>query len=178
MVLAAGAATAPTATFDDLLARHRAELYGYALRLTRDRADADDLYQETLLRAFRAFARLDAAANHRAWLYKIATTAYLGDRRRAGREGPLDEARLAALPAAQADPAERAAGLDAGELLREVAADVGRLPAKQRAALVLRRYHGLGYGEVAARLGCDEAAARANVHRALCKLRARFGDRL
>ena len=59
-------------TFDDTLSRHGAEIYRYALHLTRNRPDADDLYQETALKAFRAWHRLPCDANHRAWLYRIA----------------------------------------------------------------------------------------------------------
>src|SRR5262249_28261833 len=159
--------------FDDLLTRYQAELYRFALRLTRNRADADDLYQETLLKAYRAFDRLDPAANHRAWLYRIATNTFLSNRRRAGRDGSLDEAVAVAVPDGQAD---RAACLDARDLLCEVAAFVDGLPAKQRVALVLRKHHGLGYDEIAATLNSSEGAARANVHAALRKLRDRFGD--
>jgi RNA polymerase sigma-70 factor (ECF subfamily) len=166
---------ASIATFDEFLTRYQTELYRYALQLTRNRADADDLYQETLLKAFRAFDRLDGAANHRAWLYRIATNAFLDGRRRSNREQPLDEVVEATVPAAQAD---HAASLDARDLLAEVADFVDRLPAKQRAALVLRKYHGLGYDEIAAILDTSEGAARANVHEALRKLRERIGDRI
>jgi RNA polymerase sigma-70 factor (ECF subfamily) len=173
--IAPGAVAAPTTTFDDLLTRHKTELYRYAVRLTRNRTDADDLYQETLLKAYRAFGRLDGAANHRAWLYRIATNTFLSDRRRSGPSRALDE------PLHVAGPGERsdyAADLDARELLREVAAFVSRLPVKQRGALILRKYHGVGYAEIAARLECSEGAARVNVYEALRKLRDRFGDRL
>ncbi len=169
--LAAGIAV----SFDDVLARYQAEIYRFVLRLCRNRTEADDLYQETLLKAFRAFGRLDGAANHRAWLYKIATNTFLGDRRKRGREHPIDDALEATLPAASLD---YAAGLDARDLLSEVSAFVAALPRKQRVALVLRKFHEVGYAEIAASLECSEEAARANVHEALRKLRDCFGDRL
>lgn len=162
-------------TFDDVLARYQAEIYRYVLRLCRNRTDADDLYQETLLKAYRAFGRLDGAANHRAWLYKIATNTFLSDRRKLGRESPLDEERAAEVPAAATDDAAR---LDARDLLREVEEAVAALPPKQRVALVQRKHQGLEYAEIAANLRSSEAAARASVHEALRKLRERFGDRL
>src|SRR5688500_5830899 len=83
--LSAGLLAVPIVTFDDLLTRHQTEIFRYCLQMTRNRADADDLYQETLIKAYRAFGRLDGAANHRAWLYKIATNTFLSGRRRAGR---------------------------------------------------------------------------------------------
>jgi RNA polymerase sigma-70 factor (ECF subfamily) len=175
IVLAMGAVTAPMANFDEFLTRYQTELYGYAMQLTRNRADADDLYQETLIKAYRAFDRLDGAANHRAWLYKIATNAFLSNRHRVRRDGPLDEAVEVAVPNDQAD---RAASIDARNLLCEVAAFIDGLPAKQRIALVLRKHHGLGYDAIAATLNSSEGAVRSNVHTALRKLRDRFGDRL
>lgn len=168
-----GAGGSPS--FDDVLTRHQAEIYRFAVHLTRDPTDADDLYQETLLKAYRAFDRLDGAANHRAWLYKIASNAFLSDRRKRAREAPLDGAHAEAIPAA---PRDHAARLDAKDLLVEVERFVAALPPKQRIALVARRYHDLPYDEIAATLRCSEAAARASVHEALRKLRDRFGDRL
>jgi RNA polymerase sigma-70 factor (ECF subfamily) len=166
---------APRTTFDDLLTRYQAELYRFALHLTRNRADADDLYQETLIKAYRAFDRLDPAANHRAWLYRIATNTFLSSRRRSNREELLDETDALDVPAAQTDHVAR---LDARDLLNDVAAFVDRLPDKQRVALILRKYQGLSYDEIAANLQSSPGAARANVHEALRKLRERFGDRL
>lgn len=162
-------------TFDDIVERYQAEMYRFATHLTRNRTDADDLYQETLLKAYRAFDRLDGAANHRAWLYKIATNSYLSDRRKMGRVAPLDEVHESRIPGPQPDDAAR---LDARDLLRKVEAFVDKLPPKQRVALVQRKYHDLSYAEIAANLGSSEQAARASVHEALRKLRERFGDDL
>lgn len=161
--------------FEDVLAWHATEIYRFALRLTGNRCDADDLYQETMLKAFRAFDRLGPDANHRAWLYRIASNTFITDRRKRDRIDPLDEQASAAIPAAEAD---HAACLDARALLSEVATFVDALPPKQRIALVLRKHHGLEYDEIAATLACSEAAARGNVHHALRKLQKQFGDRL
>lgn len=79
------------------------------------------------------------------------------------------------LPAATVDSVSQ---LDARDLLAEVESFVLNLPQKQRIALILRKYHELGYDEIAANLSSTEAAARANVHEALRKLRDCFGDRL
>jgi RNA polymerase sigma-70 factor, ECF subfamily len=165
----------PIVTFEDLVERHQAEIYRYSMQLTRNRADADDLYQETLIKAFRAFDRLDGNANHRAWLYKICSNTFLSNQRKAGREGPLDETVEMSLPAESTD---QAASLDARAVLKEVELFITTLPAKQRVALILRKYHEVGYDEIAATLKCSEAAARANVHEALRKLRDCFGDRI
>ena len=162
-------------TFEMVLERYQTEIFRFAVHLTRNQADADDLYQETVLKAYRAFDRLDGEANHRAWLYRIATNTFLSDRRKRGRERPLDDVQASQLPGKATDDAAR---LDAGNLLREVDAFVASLPDKQRLALIQRKYHDLSYADIALNLRCSEAAARANVHEALRKLRDRFGDRV
>jgi RNA polymerase sigma-70 factor (ECF subfamily) len=162
-------------TFDDLIDRYQSEIYRFVTQLTRNRADADDLYQDTLMKAYRAFGRLDCNANHRAWLYKIATNTFLSDRRKRSREDPLMDGAEDFLPAATVDSVSQ---LDARDLLAEVEGYILNLPPKQRIALILRKYHELGYDEIAANLDSSEAAARANVHEALRKLRDCFGDRL
>ena len=163
-------------SFDDTLARHGAEIYRFALHLTRNRPDADDLYQETALKAYRAWARLPCDANHRAWLYRITSNTFLSDKRKSSRLRSLDADGTAdTIPAASRDDDRR---LDAGVLLREVEAFIEALPPKQRVALVQRKYLDIGYAEIAATLGCTEEAARRSVHEALKKLRERFGDRI
>ncbi|MGH2532787.1 MAG: RNA polymerase sigma factor [Thermomicrobiales bacterium] len=165
----------PIVTFEDLVTRHATEIYRFITQLARNRADADDLYQDTLLKAYKAFGRLDGSANHRAWLYKIATNTFLSDRRKRGRIDSLDEQASDGIAEMETD---HAASLDARALLKEVEVFVTALPPKQRVALILRKYHEQSYAEIAVNLKCSEAAARANVHEALRKLREAFGDRL
>ncbi len=162
-------------SFEAMLERHGPEVYRFLVSLTRNPADADDLYQEVSLKAFRAFGRLDGEANHRAWFYRIAGNAFLSDRRKHGRVGPLDDATAAAIPAPADDAAAR---LDASAALARVGPMIDRLPPKQRMALIARKQHDLSYAEIAQLLGCSEAAARANVHEAVRKLRDGLGDLL
>lgn len=162
-------------TLDDVLTQYQAEIYRFAIHLTRNRADADELYQQTLLEASRAFDRLDGTAIPRAWLYMIATNTFLSDRHTCGSERPLGEERTAEFPGVA--PA-RGARPAACNLLREAEDFVAALPRRQWVALVQRRYHDLSYAEIAATLCCSEEAARASVYEALRTLRVRFGDRL
>jgi RNA polymerase sigma-70 factor (ECF subfamily) len=159
--------------FEAMFELYGAELLRYSLRLTRNGADADDLYQETLLKAFKAFDRLEAASNHRAWLYRICTNTFLSSRRKLNRIEALDDEVPIAAPSF-----DHAAQLDARSLLNDVEHFIDQLPAKQRVALTLRKYHELDYAEIGEILHCSEAAARANVHEGLRKVRAMFGDRL
>ena len=160
--------------FASLVDAHSAGLFAYLWRLLREPADAEDCLQETLLRAYRAFPRLNGHANPQAWLYRIATNTartHLRQRaRRTQRTAPLDPEAVGGGPG-PADEVERR------QALMRVAHAVEALPYHQRAALILRKYQALSYAEVAAALDCTEAAARANVYQALKKLRSELrGD--
>ena len=154
----------------DLAERHRPELLAYLVRFLGDEHDAQDVCQETFLRAHRAFARLRPDSNSRAWLYRIATRSALNTLRRrsriVARRVDID---LDGLPARVTASGEQRIQLAA------VTTAVGGLPPRQRAALMLRQFHGLAYAEIATTLGSNEAAARANVYQAIKKLRAALG---
>jgi RNA polymerase sigma-70 factor (ECF subfamily) len=144
-------------TFGQILERHEREIFAYSLRLTGDRDEADDLYQETFLAAFRAWPP-PRRGNERAWLYKIATNKAIDRARRRRRLVSLRDLRLAA--------PERD-----GVTLTDLRTAVRALPAGQRAAFVLRKVEGRPYREVADALGCSEEAARARVAEAMKKLK-------
>lgn len=159
--------------FEAIVDAHSAEIFGYLWRLALDPADAQDCLQETFLRAYQAYGRLQDTTHLRAWLYRIATNVaftHLKRRRRdAARTLPLD-------PDQTADGPGPAEALARRETLRAVAAAVERLPDQQRATLILRKYQELSYGEIAATLDCTEAAARANVYQALKRLRVSLAE--
>ena len=144
-------------TFGELLERHEREIFAYALRLTGSRVDAEDLYQDTFLAAFRAWPppRRD---NERAWLYRIATNKAIDGSRRRRATVSISDLRLAA--------PERD-----GITVADVANAVRKLPAGQRAAFVLRAVEGRPYREIAEALECSEEAARARVAEAMKKVR-------
>src|SRR5438132_14421818 len=123
----------PALSFGELLERHELELYRYALRLTGTRHDADDVFQDTFLAAFRAWPppRRD---NERAWLYRIATNKAIDHGRKRRRIVSLEDLRLAA---PQGD----------GVSLLDLVGAIRVLPEGQRAAFVLRRVQGLPYGD-------------------------------
>lgn len=151
----------PARTFGELLERHEREIFAYALRLTGARADAEDLYQETFLAAFRAWPppRRD---NERAWLYRIATNKAIDGSRRRRSSVSLADLRLAA--------PERD-----GVTTIDLASAIRLLPAGQRAAFVLHAVEGRPYREVADALACSEEAARTRVVEARRKLREAMG---
>jgi RNA polymerase sigma-70 factor (ECF subfamily) len=159
--------------FESLVAAHSAEILAYLWRMVRDEADAQDCLQEAFLRAYRACDRLDGRAQHRAWLYRIATNVALTHLKRRGREAARRSPLAFDLPDAGPLPGEAAIRR---ETLAAIAAAVERLPEQQRAALILRKYQDLSYAEMADTLGCSEEAARANVYQAIKKLRNTLGE--
>jgi len=155
--------------FGGLIDLHSSELLAYLTRLLDERQAAEDCLQDVYLRAYRAYSRLPAEANRRAWLYRIATnvarTAWGRRGREAARTAPLDDE--ARDPAATVED-----GLERSEQLVRLRAAVDALPHKQRAALILRRYQGLAYEAIGPILGCSPEAARANAYQALKRLRS------
>jgi RNA polymerase sigma factor (sigma-70 family) len=122
--------------------------------------EADDCFQETFLSAMRAYPRLRANSNTRAWVLTIAHRKALDSHRARGRR-----------PLPVADPPERAPANGAAEPDAELWAEVRKLPGKQRAAIALRFAGDLRHDEIGRVLGCSEEAARRNVHEGLKKLR-------
>jgi len=152
--------------FDEAVARHERELMRFLLRTTRDHDDALDLFQETWLRAYRAWPKLQSASGLRPWLYRIATNLCLNrarDRMRRARVIGDEELDLARVPG-NSDGAP-----DSALHLKTV---ISRLPHNQREALVMRKFGGLEYAEIATALGCSSDSARAGVYQALKKLKA------
>jgi RNA polymerase sigma factor (sigma-70 family) len=122
--------------------------------------DAEDCLQETLISALRAYPRLRAGSNVRAWLFTIA------------RNKALDEHRARARrPVPVLTVPETASGESGGHGDPELWSAVRELPAKQRAAVVLRYVNDFSHREVAAVLDCSEEAARRSLHEGLSKLR-------
>lgn len=154
-------------TFEMLVDRHQKEIMGYIVRSLGDFDLAQDVFQETFLRAFRAYERLPEEAHHRAWLYRIASNAcHDAHRQRARSPLPLDES------VAAPDRPDSSTHV----LAQEVAEFVRSLPTRQRQSVVLRKFQGMGYEEIAAVLGCSPEAARANVYQGLRKVRAHFAE--
>jgi RNA polymerase sigma-70 factor (ECF subfamily) len=162
-------------TFAEIVTLHQEAVYRYLLRFTRNPQDAQDLFQDTFLRAHRAYAALPVEANVRAWLMRIAinlTKNYVRDRQRHRRVIVASD-KTESLH----DQSESETGLDTEGVMisRETAhillTAIDGLPFHQRAALVQRQFEGLDYPAIAINLGCSQESARAHVYQALRKLR-------
>ena len=142
--------------FERFYEQHRDEVFGYLVRLL-GRADAEDAFQETFLRALRAYPRLDHAEHLRAWVFTIATRVAADERRR---------------PKSTEPPAEPAAP-DGRPAYAELEHLAGELPPTERAAVVLRYGYDLPYADIAAALGSSEDAARQAASSGVRRLRKR-----
>jgi len=155
--------------FEAVVGAHHAEIRRYLLRVTARASDADDLSQETFLRAFRAYRALPGDANVRAWLFTIATN--LG-RNHFRAQSRRRRAYAAAALEAVTDAPERADGqVLADEARARIERVVRELPEKQRLAFIMRKMHELEYADIGASLKCSEESARAHVFQALRKVR-------
>jgi len=160
------------ATFYD---RHSATVMALALRMVRERADAEAIVLESFMQAWRDAARFDASRGSPAsWLLTISRTRALDFLRTAGRQakrsgGSVDDAPLDAL----ATPESQSPALDAerSEQQRAVAAALKGLPDNQRVAIELAFCEGLSHSEVAERLAEPIGTIKTRIRLGMIKLR-------
>jgi RNA polymerase sigma-70 factor (ECF subfamily) len=162
--------------FEQVALVHLDALYQTALRLTRTRAEAEDVVQETFLRAFRAFDRFNPGTNCRAWLYTILRNVFLNRRRQEGRE-VLAPQELALAEAAESATACGLTGDNPEEEFFQsvLHGDVDRalkaIPLVYREAVILADLEGLSYKEVAEALGCPIGTVMSRLARGREQLR-------
>jgi RNA polymerase sigma-70 factor (ECF subfamily) len=152
-----------TTSFERSVAPHVSSLQAAARRLVRDRSDADDLVQETLLRAYRFWDRYAADTHLRAWLHRILRNAFVNEYRRRTREREvLQQARCAFELGAVEHEAQ--AGDD--ELDGTLSGALAALPEEYRAVLWAVAVDDASYREAAERLGCPVGTVMSRLHRA------------
>ena len=145
--------------FSLFLEEHRDAVYRF-LWASVGPDEADDCFQETFLAALRAYPRLRAGSNLRAWVLRIAERKAL-DAHRSRRQRPQ----------AHADGAEPEGVTVVATSDPALWSAVRRLPSKQRAAVVHRFVNDLAYADIGQMIGCTEDAARQNVRAGLRRLR-------
>jgi RNA polymerase sigma-70 factor (ECF subfamily) len=166
--------------FRFLVERYQAEVYGLALRILGRAEDAEDLAQETFLRAFRALGRYDPTRPFGAWLHTIAARLCIDHHRRnrakfvsltQPEEGTAGEERTIELE----DPADRPdEEVEKSELARRLDALVQELPPDSRTAILLRHQQDLPYEEIARVLGVPIGTVKARIHRARIMLKQKL----
>jgi RNA polymerase sigma-70 factor, ECF subfamily len=165
---------ADQATFAAQAMEHMSSLYGAALRMTRNSADAEDLVQETYLKAYRGFGGFEEGTNLKAWLYRILTNTYINQYRAKQRrptETELDEVedlflyrKLGGLEAAQVS---RSAEDELMDFFTEaeVKDAIEELPESFRMAVLLADVEGFSYKEIAEIMDIPIGTVMSRLHR-------------
>lgn len=148
-------------------------LYGYALVLTQNRADAEDLVQETYVRAIRAMGRLRADSNVKGWLFTILRNIWLNELRQR-RKAPemvdieADAETPSLLDGSTTSPHDAYVGALERRHVREA---IQHLPEEAREVILLREWEELSYQEIATVLDCPVGTVMSRLARARSKLR-------
>lgn len=154
-------------------------LYGFAMVLTRNRSEAEDLVQETYLRASRAFGRLLPDSNLKSWLFAIMRNIWLNQVRHAKLAGPVVELDAEAEERWQWPAQENQ---DPHFLLlqkvqrEQIRAAVERLPVHYREVIVLRDFEGFSYQQIATILACPAGTVMSRLGRAREQLRTLLSE--
>jgi len=156
--------------FRVLVERHSRPLFRLAFRMTGNQQDAEDVVQESFLRAWRQLGRFDERASFGTWLYRIATNCSLDVMRGRKRRSNLSEVEDPVLALPSGDPTPERVAMS-GEVRERVAEAMDELTASERTAFVLRHFEGMRIEDVSRVLGCQPGAAKHSVFRAVRKLR-------
>jgi RNA polymerase sigma-70 factor, ECF subfamily len=158
--------------FETLYARHKGPLYRFVLRSVKQRALAEELYQEIWMRVIEARGRYAVQAKFTTWLYTIAHHRLADHWRKRGLQ-LVDAAEADAVAHRSFEPEARAEGR---QDLQRLAAALAALPELQRETFLLHEEAGMTLAEIAAATGATAEAAKSRLRYALGKLREALGD--
>jgi RNA polymerase sigma-70 factor (ECF subfamily) len=155
--------------FEELVATYQHRVFGVALRMLRNAAEAEEVAQEAFLRAHRALADFRGDAKLSTWLYAIVSRLCLtrlgSSERRMARQG---EETLMRLANSEGDPSD---ALERGEVEAALHRAIAELPEDRRIVVVLRDLEGLSYEEIAQALDLELGTVRSRLHRARMDLK-------
>jgi len=158
-------------------------LYSAAMRMTRNAADAEDLVQETYLKAYRAYERFEVGTNLKAWMYRILTNSYINDYRKKQRrpdESDIDDVEdlflYRRLGGAETATLSRSAEDELMDLFGEdeVKVALEDLPEHYRLPIVLADVEGFAYKEIAEILDVPIGTGMSRLHRGRKQLQKRL----
>lgn len=151
--------------FSLLVRRHQKSLLRLSIRFVKDVDTAEDVVQESFIKAYERLASFEARASFKSWLFQIAVNT-AKNKLRDRRQGACD---IEDIPLAVAAKAE--SGLIHNAIAQLVQKHVDNLPFKQKTALTLRIYEDLSFKEIAEIMDCPYDTAKANYRHALMRLR-------
>jgi RNA polymerase sigma-70 factor (ECF subfamily) len=164
------------AAFEELYRRHKGGLFRFVLRSVRERALAEELFQEIWMRVIEARGRYEPQAKFTTWLYTIAHNRIVDHWRKKGlRVVSMDDAEESMEPPA-APSAEPEKILQGKQGLAKFLAALEALPPAQREAFLLHEEAGMSVAEIARATGANEEAAKSRLRYALSKLKEAMGD--
>lgn len=172
--------------FGALVAKYQDRIYNLALRMCGRPSDAEELAQETFLKALERISQFRGSSQFYTWLFRIAANLAISHRRRAGRvrfqalDGPEegDQNQAAALTAAMAQRREAApeASIMSAETRQRVTRALEELDDEFRLVVVLRDVEDMDYGQIAQVLGLPTGTVKSRLHRARCILKDKLAD--
>jgi len=157
--------------FRGLVERHSRAVYRLAHRMTGNPQDAEDVVQETFLKAYKQLGRFESRSNFGTWLHRIAVNEVLTFQRNHGTRAESDGE---AVEDAQDAPVESPREYDSGEVM-DVERALATLPPGSRHVVVLQTVYGYSHEEVADMLGIAVGTCKAQLHRGRRLLRERMG---
>ena len=159
-------------SFEELVSRYKKTVYYLTYRMVHDHEDASDLSQETFLKAYQGLKKFKRQSSFHTWLYRITVNLCINYlRKKQSRQFvELDE------KTSSIEYPDILNQLELEELQGRVSDAVNLLPEKQRAAIILRIYHGLSHKEISDILGCSVGTVKANYFHAIRNLRDMFAS--
>ena len=155
--------------FNELVARHRQEVYFLALGLTGTREDAEDLAQDAFVRAYEGLLKFRGRASFRTWMYRIALNLCLNEIRKRKIRQMLSLENVGFMLASRERGADEV--VEGEERQQRLMAAIGRLPPKQKRVFILRYFAELPHGEIAEITGREVGTVKANYFQAVQRLR-------
>jgi RNA polymerase sigma-70 factor (ECF subfamily) len=158
------------AAFESLVGQHQGRLYGYLYRVSRNAADAEEMTQETFVKAWDGLSGFRGDASFRTWLFRIATNLWIN---RFSRRKPLEPLTEDISAGSRFEPEQSFRQRKLGERINHA---LESLPGDQRSALVLSIYEELSHDDIARVMGRSNASVNMLLYRARMGLRESLGD--
>ena len=166
---------APGVKFEDLALPLFDQLYNFARWLAQDTSEAEDLVQETYVKALRGFSGFQAGTNFRAWMFRILRNSFLTSRSGLKATVSLEEDETGAVASSAPTPETMLIDLADRDAVREALTE---LPAAAREILLLCEVEEMSYEEIAQVLAIPIGTVMSRLHRARKALRLRLLDKI